>query len=173
MAAGDDSSSKPKFDRLIVDAIPAMLRFATRLTGNVNDAEDVVQDALLRAARNWRTFRGESQVTTWLFRIVVNAFRDRYRARDDVESIESEPPASDDPTRSIEADELGEIVARHVSSLPPRQREVLVLIAYEQLGTSDAAAVLDMSEQSVRTNLHFARERMREKLAKYMRERVK
>ena len=173
MGAGDDSSSKPEFDRLIVESIPAMLRFATRLTGNVNDAEDVVQDALLRAARNWRAFRGESRITTWLFRIVVNAFRDRYRTHDDLGSIEHEPPARHDPTRSIEADELGEIVAWHVSNLPPRQREVLVLIAYEELTTAEAARVLEISEQSVRTNLHFARERMREKLAKYMRERVK
>ena len=173
MGAGDDSSFKPEFDRLIVDAIPAMLRFATRLCGNTNDAEDIVQDTVLRAARNWRKFRGESQITTWLFRIVINAYRDRSRGRDDVKSIESDPPASDDPTRAIEAEEFGDIVARHVSNLPPRQREVLVLIAYEHFSTSEAARVLEMSEQSVRTNLHFARERMRERLAKYMRERVK
>jgi RNA polymerase sigma-70 factor, ECF subfamily len=173
MGAGDDSSSKPEFDRLIVESIPAMLRFATRLTGDVNDAEDVVQDALLRAARSWRAFRGESRITTWLFRIVVNVFRDRYRSRDDLGSIEHELPARNDPTQPIEANELGQIVAWHVSNLPPRQREVLVLIAYEQLNTAETARVLEMSEQSVRTNLHFARERMREKLAKYMRERVK
>ena len=50
---------------------------------------------------------------------------------------------------------------------------MLVLIAYEEMSTSDAAAVLNVSEQNVRTNLHFARERMREKLAKYMSENLR
>jgi RNA polymerase sigma-70 factor (ECF subfamily) len=138
--AGDDSG-KAAFDRLIVESIPAMLRFATRLCGNATDAEDIVQDALLRAARSWRSFRGEARITTWLFRIVINAFREWYRAGDDVEAIHDEPAASDDPTRSLEAEEFGRVVARHVSNLSPRQREVLVLIAYEELSISDAANV--------------------------------
>jgi RNA polymerase sigma-70 factor, ECF subfamily len=168
MGAGDDS--RAAFDRLIVEAIPSMLRFATRLCGNSSDAEDVVQDALLRAARNWRSFRGEAKVSTWLFRIVINAFRDRHQV---LESVGQEIAIADEPLRQIEAEEFGAIVARHVSNLPSRQREVLVLIAYEQMTTSDAATVLGISEQSVRTNLHFARERMREKLAKYVNENAR
>ena len=167
MGAGDDRAA---FDRLIVDAIPAMLRFATRLCGNPSDAEDIVQEALLRAARNWRSFRGEAKISTWLIRIVINAFRDRHQV---LVASDDEIPVANDPSRDVETAEFGAIVARHVSNLPPRQREVLVLIAYEEMSTSDAAAVLNVSEQNVRTNLHFARERMREKLAKYMSENLR
>lgn len=168
MGAGDERAA---FDRLIVEQIPAMLRFATRLSGNPVDAEDILQDALLRAARNWRSFRGEAKISTWLCRIVINAFRDRPASG--ALSIDQDVAVSDIGRGRAEAEEFGELVARHVSNLPPRQREVLVLIAYEQLSTPDVALVLGVSEQSVRTNLHFARERMREKLAKYMSENVR
>lgn len=168
MGAGDDRTA---FDRLIVEAIPAMLRFATRLCGNASDAEDIVQEALLRAARNWRSFRGDAKISTWLFRIVINAFRDQpVRGAN---GIEQDVAVSDIGHGRAEAEEFGAIVVRHVSNLPPRQREVLVLIAFEQLSTANAAAVLGISEQSVRTNLHIARERMRENLAKYMNENVR
>src|SRR5262249_51472525 len=69
-----------------------------------------------------------------------------------------------DPHRELEAKELGELIAREVSKLPPRQREVLVLITYEQLSIADVALVLDTNQQTVRTTLHLARERLRLRL---------
>ena len=64
--------------------------------------------------------------------------------------------------------ELGEHVAQAVSTLPARQREVVVLIVYEGMSTADAASVLATTEQSVRVNLHYGRERLREKLKTFM-----
>ena len=104
MGAGGDRAA---FDRLIVEAIPAMLRFATRLCGNTTDAEDIMQDALLRAARNWRSFRGDAKISTWLFRIVINVFRDRHRA---LEPTEQEIAVADAiHLGTSEADEFGAI----------------------------------------------------------------
>jgi RNA polymerase sigma-70 factor (ECF subfamily) len=79
-----------------------------------------------------------------------------------------EDQRTSDPSREAEHRETGEIVAREISNLPPRQREVLVLSAYEQLSHAEIARVLHVNEQNVRTNLHLARERLRTKLAKYL-----
>ena len=69
------------------------------------------------------------------------------------------------------ASELGELVADRVSALPPRQREVLVLIAYEGLSPAEVARVLGISEANVHATLHVARRRLRTQLASLLMER--
>src|SRR5262249_11317400 len=126
------------FDRLVLEHIPSAQRFAIRLTGDPHAAEDLVQDALLKAHRNWESFRGESGSAKWLFRIIINSSRDALVAPHppskqlgDSSNPPEPPPA--DPSQGIQTRELQELIAREVSNLPPRQREVLVLITYEQL----------------------------------------
>jgi RNA polymerase sigma-70 factor (ECF subfamily) len=161
---------RPSFDRLMLDHLPAAHRLAIRLTGNLDRAEDLVQEAMLRASRSWDSFRMQSKFTTWLFRIVINVFRDQLRKRAVVETVTEEvvDQGALDPSEVLSGAELGELVARLVSWLPPRQREVLVLVAYEQMRPSEAAQVLGISEQSARTNLHFARQTLRKQLAAYL-----
>ena len=175
--SGESAVERETFDRLLLEHLAAAQRFAVRLTGDANEAEDLLHDALVRVARKWTTFRGESTFRTWFFQVIVNAFRDRLRAergeRDERAGKPHRPAAStrqrsSDPSREAEHRELGEIVARAVGKLPPRQREVLVLSAYEQLSSAEIAVVLEMTEQNVRTTLHLARERLRTKLAKYL-----
>ena len=165
------------FDRLLLDHLPVAQRFAIRLCGNATEAEDMLHDALVRVAAKWATFRGESSFRTWLFQVVVNVFRDRLRARerqaDQAVERESLPGVLEDrhatdPSRNAEHRETGEIIAQAVSTLPRRQREVIVLSAYEQLSSGEIAGVLDMTEQNVRTTLHLARERLRTRLAKHL-----
>ena len=160
------------FDRLVREHLPACLRFATRLTGSVDAAEELVQDALVRVVRNWQSFRGESRFQTWLFAIIVNAFRDHLVKRPEPERLPDglSDTSGTDPAKEVLAGELAERVAGAVSRLPPRQREVLVLVAYEGLSTAEAAAALNATEQNVRTTLHLAREQLRVKLAVYLTE---
>jgi RNA polymerase sigma-70 factor (ECF subfamily) len=158
------------FDRLVLEHLPAAQRFAIRLTGDANAAEDLMQDALLKAHRSWQTFRGESRFQTWLFQIVVNCFRDGL-GRDDPnspldESVEDARVV--EPAQSLQGCELGELIGKEVSSLPPRQREVVVLVTYEDLSIREVAGMLSLSEQNVRTNLHYAREALRRRLRKYL-----
>src|SRR5262245_1391397 len=117
--------------------MPAALRFAVRLTGDADAAEDLVQEALLRAVRRWSTFRGEAEFRTWLFQIIINAFRDRIRASHASLPATDEPiadladPAGVNPFEATTQIELEELIGREVSRLPPRQREVLTLIVFE------------------------------------------
>lgn len=163
------------FDRLVVEHLPAALRFAIRLTGDRETAEDLVQDALLRAARGWPAFRGEAAFRTWFSRIVINAFRDRLR-RSPLKSMAEEMPdeipdgGAREPLADVLAGELNEVIARHVSALPPRQREVLVLSVYEQFPPAQVAEVLRISEANVYATLHLARQRLKSQLANYLTE---
>jgi RNA polymerase sigma-70 factor (ECF subfamily) len=170
--AGEDGKDlrRSEFDRLMVSHLPAALRLAIRLTSDPDLAEDIVQDAMLKASRSWKTFRGSSRFSTWIGKIVINAFRDRLRRRDpDGRLPESAGDASSlGPVAEAVHRELGEAVAAAVSRLPHRQREVLILRVYEGLSTQETANVLDVSLESVRTSLHHARESLRVKLSSYL-----
>jgi RNA polymerase sigma-70 factor (ECF subfamily) len=181
MRMGEDdgtsgAAAKAAFDHQVVALIPSLLRLAGRLTGDPHVAEDVVQDALARAAKSWQTFRGEAKVSTWLTSIVVNVFRDRLtraqrdRSTQSLEAHDVDRPVSRvrDPAHAAQDAEFGRIVAACVSRLPPRQREVLVLVAYEGMSGREAADALGVSEQNVRTSLHLARQKMREMLAPHV-----
>ena len=161
------------FDRLMLATLPAAQRFAVRLTGDPAAAEDLLHDALVRAAERWHTFRGAAAFKSWFFQIVVNAFRDGLRRGGrgrEVESLDDDAPSigSSDPATVVAGTEIGAIVAMHVSALPPRQREVLVLVAYEQMSPAEAARVLGITESNARANLHFARERLKRELSQHL-----
>ena len=161
-------------DQLVLDHLPAALRFATRLTGDPHRAEELVQEALLRVVRRFTTFRGDAAFRTWLFRIVINVFRDRVGAArgEDVSLDESRQeltdPAATGPPEAAMAAELAELVAREVSRLPPRQREVLVLITFEGLSADEVAEVVGISGANVYSTLSAARARLKTRLAPYL-----
>ena len=157
---------KDTFDRLMLSHLAAAQRFAIRLTGNADTAEDVVQEALFRAARSWATFHSDAKFQTWLFRIVINAARDRATKDTKAEPLQDSmvDARSTSPSRRAESNDFGRCVAALIATLPARQREVLVLSTYEQLEIREIAETLGISEVNVRSNLHIARERMREKL---------
>lgn len=171
MDRSDDTTS---LERLVAEQLPAAVRFAQRLTGDADRAEEVVQEALLKAAMGWKTFRGQASFRTWLFRIVIHAFRDGVARR---QRIETElPEALCDvrqvrPDAAVLMDELETLVAQRVSELPTRQREVLVLAAYEGLATREIAEVLEISEANVHATLHVARTRLRRQLSVYLAEK--
>ena len=160
---------RDSFDRLLLDHLPAAQRFAIRLTGNAHAAEDLLHDAIVRAMSACERFEGRSSFTTWLFQIVVNCFRDRLKAKSmEQTEIEMVDLKSEDPSGPVSQQELGERVAQHVSALPPRQREVIVLVVFENMSVWDVADVLGISETNVRVNLCLARERLKKEFANYL-----
>ena len=163
---------KAALDRLVVDHLPHALRFAIRLTGDEAVAEEIVQEALTRAAESWASFRGEAQFRTWLLRIVINVFRDRLRRRPEPVALPEGAPDLRvvDPQQQAMANELRQEIAARVSALPPRQREVLILITYEGLKPREVAKLLETNEANVHATLHVARSRLRQELARYVAE---
>ncbi len=164
---------RSKFDRQLKEYLPQALRLAVRLTGNLDTAEEVVQEAMVRAARSWKTYRGEAPFRGWLYRIVVNTFRDHLAHGISARELAEEPidTKGRQPIELAMARELGELVAVEVSALPPRQREVMVLSAFDAMDAREIAAVLRISEASVYANLHLARTRLRGRLEHYLAEK--
>lgn len=165
---------RPTFDRLLLEHLPAAQRFAARLTGDAAAAEDVLHDAIVRAAGACDRFRGESRFTTWWFAIILNAWRDRIGQRRATSVDGVDPPDSRIVPAGLaaEAGELSAIIAAHVGALPPRQREALVLVSLEGMPIAEAAAVLGITESNVRANLSLARSRLRAALADYLEPRA-
>ena len=164
------SADRDSFDRHVLDNLPALQRFAIRLTGNLEQAEELAQETLLRVTRAWESYRGQSQFRTWLFQVAVNAFRDQLRKRrppDELPDglIDLRGPA---PWAGAEQNERGRLIAKAVSSLPPRQREVIVLHTFEQLSVTEVAMALEITEVNVRAQLTYARRRLKELLAPYV-----
>jgi RNA polymerase sigma-70 factor, ECF subfamily len=164
-------SSKPdELDRLVTQHLASALRFATRLTGSLEAAEDVLQEALVRVARGWKAFRKEAEFRTWLFRIVINVFRDRLASRRPANVAFPNDLAdrrSQDPAMAAQTGELGELIAARVSALPVRQREVMVLTAFEGFSPKQTAQMLGITEANVYSTLAVARDRLRKELSSY------
>ena len=160
--------SPDAFARLVRRHLPDIARLAVRLCGDLHEAEDLVGDALLRATRHRERFRGDSSFRTWLYAILVNAFRDRLRTRErDAQASEANYDMADDrplPVDAVATVEFEQRIAACVSALPPRQREALVLTLYQGLSSEEAARILETTPQNVRVLAHHARLRLREQL---------
>lgn len=167
-------------DRMAREAREALVRatyaesyaLAYRLTGNDEDAGDVVQEAYLRAFRGLRRFRGEARFTTWLYRITANCAatvvsrRSRHRSEmlsDDV-AVPDLHPDHDPEGRAASEEERVRVVAA-LSRLPARLRQAIVLRDIYDLSHVSIAAELGITEAAAKVRLHRARRKMREYLA--------
>lgn len=150
-AAGDPVAARVLAARLV----PRVLGYAARLLGDGAEAEDVVQDAMLRlwrAAPGWRA--GEAQVSTWLYRVVTNLCTDRLRVRRrrPVATLDEAPEVADAaPGAEAGMMEADRMVALQVAldRLPERQRQAVVLRHIEGLGNAEIAAVMDIGVEAV------------------------
>jgi len=135
------------------------------------DAEDVAQEAFLKAFRNLKSFRGEARFGTWLISITLNEARGRIRRKKilKLESLDEPPdgqghisPAmlrdwKEIPSEALERQEVRLMLQEAVSSLPPIYRETFVLRDIEQLSVAETAEVLHITAVSVKVRLHRAR----------------
>ena len=144
---------------------------AYRLTGHEDDARDVVQEAYLRAYRGLRRFRGDSQFTTWLYRITANCSANLLvkRARTRTETLPDDAPLVDlHPEHDPEERAAGEAdrarVAGALAELPARLRQVIVLRDIYDLPHGSIAKELGISEAAAKVRLHRARRRLKELL---------
>jgi RNA polymerase sigma-70 factor (ECF subfamily) len=151
-------------DQLVIQHLPATLRFARSLTGDADAAEEIVQEALCRVLARWKSFRGEASFSTWLMQIVLNIHRDRGRRHCEPSGPPPDEVVSSAPSPNEQAStgELGETIRTAIGGLPDRQREVALLSFGEGLSASDVAFVLNTTEANVHTCIHLARRRIAE-----------
>jgi len=182
LRAGDEHA----YEELVRRHGPRLLAVARRFLPVEEDARDAVQDAFVSAFRSIDRFEGQSLLSTWLHRIVVNAslMRLRTRRRKPEQSIEEllpgyledghlERPASPwrmDDLDPAERNELRALVLERVHSLPDGHRNVILLRDIEGLDTEETAQLLGISPGAVKTRLHRARQALRGLLEPYLRE---
>ncbi len=140
---------------------------------NREDARDLTQEAFIRAYRSRESFRGESSLYTWIFRIAVN-LAVNYKSRSRVSlfsSLEDSPElqGSGDPSNGIMSRELIQRIDEAVGELPNRQRMTFVLRYYEELPFADVADSLNITEGAAKANYHQAIKKLRRKLISYLR----
>ncbi len=162
------------FEQLVAEYGDRVYAIALRLTGSPTDADDVMQEALLRAFQNWADFRGEAQASTWLYRITVNAAAERARNRQrEPEAAEplddlDVPDWSSDVGQIVAQQELRQEIEAAILRLPIELRSVLVLRDIEGQSTAETMTILGASEGKVKARLHRARVILRRELGRLL-----
>jgi RNA polymerase sigma-70 factor (ECF subfamily) len=170
------------FEELVNRYEQKIFRLAMNITGNREDAEDVLQEAFLKAYTNLGRFQGDSRFYTWLVRIAINEGLMKLRKRRaNVVSLDQELEAEDDvlprqvedwgpnPEQRFAQIELQQILDEAIASLEPGYRIVFVLRDIEQLSSEEIAQALDLSVPAVKSRLLRARLKLRERLNPYFR----
>ncbi len=148
----------------------AVYSFVLRLVRNPDTAEEIAQEAFVRAFASVDRFRAESKFRTWVMQIALNLIRDRRRAEGRmpvVVSIEelrqrSDRPAAPDPESSMAREELASLLESALDSLPADYREVFVLKHVEGLPYGEIAEMTGVSVGALKVRAHRARIRVRE-----------
>ena len=180
LRAGDDRA----YEELVRTYSPRLLAVARRIVGSDEEARDVIQDAFLNAFRSLGKFQGDSRLSTWLHRIVVNSalMKLRTRKRRPEESIEPLLPAfladghyaekfsswGEQADTALSRTETQELVRKRIDELPESFRTVLVLRDIEGLDTEETARVLDTTPNAIKIRLHRARAALRTLLAPHL-----
>jgi RNA polymerase sigma-70 factor (ECF subfamily) len=173
------------FESLVRRYDRSVFRIAQHITQNREDAEDVVQDAFLKAYQNLGQFQGQSKFYTWLVRIAVNEALMRLRRRrpermvsidEDIKTDEDSMPReiadwSPNPEQLYTQAELKDLLGKTIQGLPPSFRTVFVLRDVEGLSTEETASALELSVPAVKSRLLRARLQLRERLNKYFKRR--
>jgi RNA polymerase sigma-70 factor, ECF subfamily len=154
---------------LLASVAPSIHRFALRMCRNEADADDVLQDALLSIAANLEAFEGRSSLPSWAFTLTRSACSRRRRGRknqaaetaDVLAEHAAETPGPEEDALSREA---RSIVAHALDRVPYEYREVLLLRDVEGLTAPEAAAVLAVSVDALKSRLHRARAALRDEL---------
>jgi len=153
---------------MVARKLPRMLSLARRMLGDAAEAEDVAQEAMLRAWRQApRWTPGQARFDTWLHRVGLNLCYDRLRRRREI-ATDVLPDGVDDgpaPDRGLLAAETGARVEAALARLPERQREAIVLCHYQELGNTEAAALMEISVEALESLLSRGRRALRTALA--------
>jgi len=141
---------------------------ARRIVGNHADADDVVQEAFIKAYLALGDFRGESGFFTWIYRIAVNLSLNTVRKRQvmnylrDSELLSKILPSSDDPSAGIEREEIASSLERAIATLPEKQKAVFVMRYHDELSYEEIAKVLKTSVGGLKANYFHALRKVQE-----------
>jgi RNA polymerase sigma-70 factor (ECF subfamily) len=170
LRAGD----APAFEELVMTYQHRVFGVALRMLGNRAEAEDVAQEAFVRAHRALGAFRGDAKLSTWLYaitsRLCLNrlASGERRMARQGEDALLRLSDPGPRPDAALERRELETALGRAIAELPEDRRIVVVLRDLEGLSYEEIAQVLELELGTVRSRLHRARAELKEKLERFL-----
>jgi RNA polymerase sigma-70 factor (ECF subfamily) len=156
----------PSLREAMLAAVPRLRAFAVSLCGNVDRANDLVQDALVRALANIDSFRPGTNLNAWLFTILRNHFRSEYRKRR--REVEDADGGYADTLKS-QPDQIGRIefgeLKRALSQLPDDQREALLLVGASGFSYEEAAEICGCAVGTIKSRINRGRSRLAQLMA--------
>jgi len=171
-AAGGDPSA---FQAIVERHRSMVYRVAYQFAGNHHDAEDIAQDVFIKVYRSLDRFRQDAQLTSWMYRIVMNACIDHRRRQrsaiaapfgDEAEQrMLNTPEGTPGPEERAYAGELGQVLESEIGRLPSGQRVVFVMRHHQGMKLCEIADALGLAEGTVKRQLHAAVHRLRQALA--------
>lgn len=160
-----------EFQRLMLAHQRMVLRTALRIMGRLQDAQDVSQEVFLRLYRNMDRIDGSLTVSSWLYRTTVNACFDLLRKQKPVEALDWDPPVEAAQQAEQEQAQRRRIVTEGLKRLPARERAAVVLREIEGLHTAEVAAILGVTEETVRSQVSTGKARLKSYAERYERRR--
>ena len=156
-----DDRKAGELDRFLAERADQLMRAAVLLTGSREAGQDLLQTALERLLRHWRTLEGdpEAYLRRTLYNLAADGYRRQGRLRRKLLLLRTQAQSSVDPTAEVD---LRDALVRILLQLPPRQRAVLVLRYWEQLTEAEIAAVLGWPEGTVKSAASRGLRRLRE-----------
>ena len=176
-------SQAKTFDRLVQPHLRGLYRFAVRLTGHPEDAEDLVQEVLLKLYPRTQELEEVEDLRPWMNRVLYRQFVDskRRRSRRPEDSFTDVLAGGDPgefldrfaggilgPMAEMDATQAGDCIHRALNGLSPDQRTLIILHDMEGWRQEDIAAVLDVAQGTIKSRLHRCRQQLREKLLRTM-----
>lgn len=173
------------FDELISAHQDRVLNTAFRLMGNYEEALDLTQEVFLNCFRKIGSFKGDSALSTWLYRITVNTAKNRWKyqqsrgmnkmqsletpvSSEDEERIKQFPDAQPTPRKVASDREAMESLEEHLQDLNEEHRQVLVLRYIEELSYEEIADILRLSLGTVKSRIHRARAELRDRMHEHL-----
>ncbi|WP_156291613.1 RNA polymerase sigma factor SigW [Oceanobacillus salinisoli] len=148
-----------------------------RMLGNIHEAEDIAQEAFIRAYVNMDSFDESKKFSTWLYRIATNLTIDRIRKRKPDYFLDAEIKGSEGlnmysqlssseplPSEEVESIELQRYIHKEISELPPKYRSIMILRYLEEFSLQEISGILDIPLGTVKTRIHRGREALRKRL---------
>ena len=167
----DEQANSNLLHELVSKHSDRLQRFIMKNIGNATEAEEIAQQAFVEAAASYKAFRGESQLSSWLYGIALNLVRNhlsrsperRHEFVSDT-ALETISSPNESPEDIASQKQTFAILEESISELPENMREILVLVGFDEISYEEAATLLTVPVGTIRSRLSRARSALREKL---------
>jgi len=167
----DECGDNELLRELVIKHADRLQRFIMKHIGNATEAEELAQQAFVEAAASFKAFRGDSQLSSWLYGIALNLVRNHLSraperrhefVSDAALDVQSSPDPS--PEELVAQNQTITLLHESINELPENMREILLLVGFEEISYEDAATLLTVPIGTVRSRLSRARTALKEKL---------